>query len=312
MSTTSRRTFISTLAAGIMAAPALVRGRARAARYPIGFSTLGCPAWSWKTILDAADVNGYSAVELRGIAGEMDLTKVPELTGTRLAASLADLSALGLVVSDLGASATMHEKDPEARAKQFDEGRRFIDLAHAMGVKYVRMFGDKIPEGEPRADVLARVADGFRRMAEHARPAGVTVLIESHGDFTKSADLAQILTQVDSPAFALLWDAHHTFAAAGEPPADTWAALGKWVRHTHLKDSRPDGAERRYVLIGAGEVPVQAQVNVLVRGGYTGVFSFEWEKKWQPQIEDPEIAIPHYAKTVSGYLEAAGVKPRQA
>ena len=44
----------------------------------------------------------------------------------------------------------MHEKDPAAREKQLDEGRRFIDLAHAMGVKYVRMFGDKMPEGEPQ------------------------------------------------------------------------------------------------------------------------------------------------------------------
>ena len=41
-----------------------------------------------------------------------------------------------------------------AREKQLDEGRRFIDLAHAMGVKYVRMFGDKMPEGEPREEVL--------------------------------------------------------------------------------------------------------------------------------------------------------------
>ena len=196
----------------------------------------------------------------------------------------------------------MHEKDAAAREKQFDEGRRFIDLAHAMGVKYVRMFGDKIPEGEPRDEVVERVADGFQLMAEHAGPAGVTVLIESHGDFTKSADLETILTRVGSPHFALLWDAHHSFVAGREQPADTFARLGKWVRHTHLKDSVPAGADRRYVLVGAGEVPVAQQVKVLAAGGYQGFYSFEWEKKWQPAIEDPEIAFPHYAKTMAEYL----------
>jgi sugar phosphate isomerase/epimerase len=303
----ARRSFLSTLGAGL-AAPALLRAQSRSKRYPIAFSTLGCPAWSWKTILETADRLGYAALELRGIAGEMDLPKVPELSGTRLAATKKDLAALGLVVSDLGASSRMHEKDPATREKQLDEGRRFIDLAQAMGVKYVRMFGDKIPEGEPKEEAMKRVAEGFRQMAEYAKPAGVTVLIESHGDFTHSGDLEEILTRVSLPDFALLWDAHHSFVAGHEKPADTYANIGKWVRHTHLKDSKPEGAERRYVLIGQGDVPVREQVRVLASHGYPGFYCFEWEKKWHPEIEEPEVAFPQYAKVVSEYLGEAGVK----
>jgi sugar phosphate isomerase/epimerase len=310
MSSLTRRSFLASVSAGLAVAPALLRAQSRSARYPIGFSTLGCPAWTWKTILETAGKNGYAAIELRGIAGEMDLTKVPELMGTRLADTKKDLAALGLVVSDLGASSVMHEKDPAARQKNFDEGRRFIDLARAMDVKYVRMFGDKFPEGDPKDDVMKRVIEGFHTMTDHAKAAGVTVLIESHGDFTSSADLENILTKVASPQFALLWDAHHTYVAAKEKPADTWAKLGKWVRHTHLKDSNPNGADRRYCLLGAGQVPVAEQVKVLAGAGYKGIYSFEWEKKWQPEIEEPEVAFPHYAKTMATYLAAAGVKPR--
>ncbi len=309
MSDLTRRSFLATLGTGLAAAPALLRAQSRSARYPIAFSTLGCPDWSWKTILENARKDGYVALELRGIAGEMDLPKVPEFIGTRLADTKRDLAALGIAVSDLGASARMHEKDPVVRAAQFDEGRRFIDLAQAMGVKYVRMFGDKFPEGEPRDEVMKRVIEGFRTMAGYAKPAGVTVLIESHGDFTRSADLENILTSVASPQFALLWDAHHSFVAAGEQPAATFAKIGKWTRHTHLKDSRPEGADRRYVLIGAGEVPVKEQVRVLAASGYKGLYCFEWEKKWHPEIEAPEVAFPHYAKTMAEYLSAAGVKP---
>jgi sugar phosphate isomerase/epimerase len=303
-----RRAFLSTLAAGV-AAPAILRAQTTAKRFPIAFSTLGCPQWSFKAVLDCATANGYAGMELRGIAGEMDLTKVPELQGTRIAETKRDLSALGLVVTDLGASARMHEKDPATREKQLDEGRRFIDLAHALGVPYVRMFGDKLPPEEPKEEVLKRVVDGFQQMAAAAKSAGVTVLIESHGDFTHSDDLHTILTRVSSDAFALLWDAHHTFVAGKESPADTWKALGRYVRHTHLKDSVPQGDDRRYVLTGTGQVPVKEQAKVLAAGGYKGYYCFEWEKKWHPEIEEPEIAFPHYAKTMREYLTAAGVKP---
>jgi sugar phosphate isomerase/epimerase len=304
----ARRAFLSGLAAGI-AAPAVLRARTRSTRLPIAFSTLGCPLWSWKAILEAADRMGYAGIELRGIAGEMDLPRVPELQGSRLAQTKQDLAALGIVVTDLGASSRMHEKDKATRERQLDEGRRFIDLAQAMGVPYVRMFGDKLPPDEPREDVMKRVAEGFEQMTGYAQAAGVTVLIESHGDFTRSADLDEILTRVGSPAFALLWDAHHTFVAGKEAPAETWKALGRHVRHTHLKDSKAEGADRRYVLTGTGEVPVREQVRVLAQAGYRGFYCLEWEKKWHPQIEEPEVAFPHYAKTMREYLAEAGVKP---
>ncbi|HVR71012.1 MAG TPA: sugar phosphate isomerase/epimerase family protein [Vicinamibacteria bacterium] len=303
-----RRAFLATLGAGL-AAPAILRAQGPPRRFPISFSTLGCPSWSWGTILDQASRLGYAAIELRGVAGEMDLSKVAEFSASRLAETRRELAARGLVISDLGSSAHMHQKDPAARAKQFDEGRRFIDLAQAMGVKYVRMFPDKVPEGEAREDVTRRIIEGFQTMAAHAKPAGVVVLVESHGDYTRSEDLERILRGVGSEAFALLWDAHHTFVAGQERPADTYAALQKWIRHTHLKDSKAEGAGRRYVLTGTGEVPVREQVKVLAAAGYPGYYGLEWEKRWHPEIEDPEIAFPHYARVMADYLAAAGVEP---
>ena len=307
MTTFARRSFLATLGAGL-AAPAILRAQSRSKRYPIAFSTLGCPAWSWKTILENADRMGYAALELRGIAGEMDLPKVPELSGTRLAETKKDLAALGIVVSDLGASSKMHEKDPATREQQFDEGRRFIDLAQAMGVKYVRMFGDKIPEGEPKEEVMKRVVEGFQKMAAYAKPAGVTVLIESHGDFTKSPDLVEILTRVDSPQFALLWDAHHSFVAGQEkarPTPTRSSRSGSATRTSRTRSPRePTGAT---CCSARARCRSRSRSRCWPKNGYKGFYCFEWEKKWHPEIEEPEVAFPHYAKTMAGYLSAAGV-----
>jgi sugar phosphate isomerase/epimerase len=305
----SRRGFLQNVTAAA-AAPAIVRAIQKKPRHPIAFSTLGCPKWPWSRILDQAAALGYAAIELRGIEGEMDLTKRPELTGTRADATLRDLRALDLAITDLGASARMHEADPKVRAAQLDEGRRFIDLAAKLNVPYVRVFGDKVPPGEARADVIPRVIDGLRTLGDHAKASGVSVILESHGDFADSPSLQKILEGAAHPNVALLWDAHHTVVLGKETPGQTFKALGSYVRHTHLKDSRPDKDGVRYVLTGSGTVPVKETVAVLVKAGYKGYYCYEWEKAWHPEIEEPEVAFPHYAETIGRYLSEAGLSPQ--
>jgi sugar phosphate isomerase/epimerase len=301
----SRRTFL----AGLAALGAIRRSEASGtSRLPIAFSTLGCPSWSLAKVLEEGERLGYAAVELRGIEGDMNLTERPELKGAALLETKRRFADRGLVISDLGASSRMHEADATVRAAQLDEGRRFIDLAHELGVPYVRVFGDKLVAGEAREKTIERVVEGLRALGEHAKGSGASVLIESHGDFTRSADLEAILTAVNLPTVALLWDAHHTVVFGKEAPAETWRALSSFVRHTHLKDSRPEGDAVRYVLTGEGDVPVRDIVRVLVEGGYQGYYCFEWEKKWHPELEEPEVAFPHYARTMAAYLSAAGGK----
>lgn len=297
----TRRTAVQLLAATACAAsPRMLRGQA--GRLPIAFSTLGCPAWTWRTILDVAAREGYSAVELRGIQGELDLTKRPEFSPGTLPATLKDLRALDLKVVCLGSSVQLHHREADVRAKHFDDGRRFVDLAAKLQAPYVRVFGDRLIEGEPKEAGVARVADGLRQLATHARGSSVEILIESHGDFTDSPTLRTIL-QSAGAGVALLWDAHHTAVAGKEAPQQTYSQLGSWVRHTHLKDSRPAEKGRRYVLTGDGDVPVVETVRVLRQAGYKGYYGFEWEKMWHPEIEDPEIAIPHYARLMRQHLE---------
>jgi sugar phosphate isomerase/epimerase len=230
---------------------------------------------------------------------------VPELAPERIGDAKRQLAAHGLSVSCLGASAQMHDMDPAKHAAQLDEARRFIDLAHALGAPYVRVFGNEYVPGVPRDEMLAHIGGALHDLGDYARGKDVTVIIESHGAFTDSPALLEILQKADSPNVALLWDAHHTFVSGKEQPEDTVRQLGRYIRHTHLKDSVPAGNDRRYVLTGTGDVPVKRQIAALAKIGYRGFFSFEWEKRWHPEIEEPERAIAHYAIVASQYLRDA-------
>lgn len=55
--------------------------------YPLAFSTLACPDWTWEQIVQKAVEYGYQGIELRSVEGEMDLTKAAPFMGSRLAAT---------------------------------------------------------------------------------------------------------------------------------------------------------------------------------------------------------------------------------
>jgi sugar phosphate isomerase/epimerase len=205
----------------------------------------------------------------------------------------------------------MHEQDAAKLATAMAETRRFIDIASAMGTPYVRVFGNNWVPGMSREAVLAYVGRNFHELSEYARARNVAVLLESHGDFVDSKTLLELMRLADSSGAAILWDAHHTFVAK-ETPETTVREIGRYIRHTHLKDSLPAGNDRKYVLSGAGEVPMRRQVEALAKSGYRGFYSFEWEKRWHPEIEEPEVAIAQYATVMSGYLRDAGVKTMAA
>ena len=276
-------------------------------RLPLAFSTLGCPAWELSKILEFAQGNGFAAVELRGLMGNLDLPSRPEFAPDRLAQSKKQIADQGIKIACVSSSTELHEPDAAKREKEIADAIRFIDLASALGAPSVRVFGNKL-DG-PREEIITRVASGMHQLGEYAGPRHVTVIIESHGDFVDSATLKQVLTRAESSHVGLLWDAHHTYVDGHEQPEHTVAELGPWIRHTHLKDSVPAGKERKYVLTGKGDVPVERQVQALRKIGYPGYYCFEWEKVWHPDLLEPEVAFPDYVRVMKGYLKEPRATP---
>ena len=303
----SRRQFLKVLSSAALASTVLPRLYAKetASRIPIAFSTLGCPAWDWQKILDFAHQHGFAAIELRGLKGKMDLPSDPQFAADRIEQTKKDIHAAGLRIACVSSSAQLYVEDPSKREKELADARRFIDLAGTLGAPYVRVFGGKAENDKnpaPDDATKKRVAAGLRELGSYAAPHNVTVIIESHDHFTSSATLKDVLTAADSEHVGLLWDAHHTFATSNEEPESTVKQLGPWIRHTHLKDSVGTGEDRKYVLTGRGNVPIQRQIAALRSIDYKGFYCFEWEKVWHPDLADPEIAIADYARVVGQCL----------
>ena len=275
--------------------------------YPLAFTTLACPDWSWEQAVQRAVEYGYQGLELRGVEGEMDLTKAAPFTDSRLPATKRELSERGLAIPCLDTSCRFDQATELDNS--IDEGKRHIDLAGELEAPSIRVFGDRIPDSQSREKIIEQVVQGLLALAQHAEGTGVQVLLESHGDFARVQNLLDVMQAVHHPHVGVLWDVHHPYRFFSEPLADTYEKLKDRIRHVHLKDSVSTNGGVRYCLLGQGSVPVSEVLQLLANGGYDGWIAFEWEKRWHPEIEEPEVAFPHYAKTMTEYLKAAGVKP---
>jgi sugar phosphate isomerase/epimerase len=288
----SRKKFIQSGLSLVML-PAFLREEKKVTP-PLSFSTLGCPDWTFDKIVAFANEHGYSGIEIRGILRELDLTKVPEFSTAQISSTIGKMKDHRLAFTDLGSSAAMHFPEGPERIKNLDEGKRFIDLAARLGCPNVRVFPNQLPKDQDRQQTLDLIAKGLRELGEYAAGTGVHVVLESHGEVIYKKDLKAIMESAGHAHVGLVWDICNMWSVTKEPPAEVYAALGPYVRHTHIKDLRIVNGKEEYVLLGRGIVPIFTAIDILYQHHYPGYYSLEWEKLWHPEILDPEIALADY------------------
>lgn len=258
----------------------------------IAFQTLACPDWSWEKTVDEAARLGYDGIELRGVEGQMALAQARPFLPDAIDLTIRQLKERKLEICCLDTSCSFHDETKFAGAIR--EGKETIDLAVKLGCPYIRVFGDKIPDPARREATVARIAEGLAELSRYAKGTGVTVLLETHGDINNYGIIRDIFERTgEQPELGVLWDFEHPFMN-GENPDTTFAELGSLIRHTHVKDAKRIGDRKTLTLIGEGDVPVERIVGILRNGGYDGWLSLEYEKKWMPELEEPDISLPAY------------------
>jgi sugar phosphate isomerase/epimerase len=238
---------------------------------------------------------GYAGVELRLIDGELI---DPRMLADARAKVKQTLSAAGLPAVAVDSSVRLTDDDPAP------DLRRFLELASDWESPLVRVFGGPLPVGGPgRARQLGTAARVLESCVPLARRLGVAIGVETHDDFSASSVVAELLAMTDPEWTGAVWDSHHPHRA-GETPAEVYANLGPRILLAQVKDARrePDDGWR-LVLLGEGEVPVRQMLGLLAAGGYQGWISVEWEKRWHPEIEEPEVALPQHLAVLAKWME---------
>jgi sugar phosphate isomerase/epimerase len=264
----------------------------------LSFATLGCPKWTLEQIASNAKAMGFDGVELRGAPGE-------HIGPEEIAAERARIRKLfesnGIQIAAIMGYSSFTMDDPAKLKESIRQAQCFLDTAKDIGCPTLRLFGGVFSKQLDEKGNLARVAEGVRRVAGHAEKTGVNVALETHDDWTHGARLKALLDSVGSPKVGACWDVANGYF--DEPPETTCAALGNRLFHVHFKDAAMVDGKIRSKMPGTGQLDLKRLLSLIVGTGYDRYLSFEWEKKWEPNLEEPEVAFPVYVKLTRQLLK---------
>jgi len=270
----------------------------------IAFSTLAFPDATLASAVSRGRRWGYAGVELRLIDGELIDPSISAADRARVKGTVA---AAGLPIVAVDSSIRLTDDDPGPQL------RRFLELASDWESPLVRVFGGTLAPGGPDPETRREQLRAAARVLESSVPLasrlGVAIGVETHDDFSASSAVAELLAMADPQWVGAVWDSHHPHRV-GEEPADVYANLGGRILLAQVMDARRTtrggGDDWQLVLLGEGEVPVRQMLGLLAAGGYRNWISVEWEKRWHPEIEEPEVALPQHLALLARWMEAIG------
>lgn len=266
----------------------------------VSYSTLACPDWSWEKILDESQRLGYDGIEIRGIERELDISKLKPFFPENIGKTMKTLQEKNLEISCLDTSCKFHNK--EEHEKYLKEGKEAIDLAQKLNCKYIRVFGDNIPDKSKEEELIKQIASGLNELGNYAKGKNVTVLVETHGEFSTGDAMLKLLQHISSSEVEVLWDVTNAYVDYGEPTEVTFNKLSSRIRHTHLKDAKGKHPDAKLCMIGQGDLSFKQMIELLRSIGYDGWLSLEWEKMWHPDLEEPEIVLDVYINHIRKFL----------
>ncbi len=244
--------------------------------------------------LDVMGEYNVQGAELRGLWG----ANIADLTDAQVERAKNALHTRGLPVvclatpffkcdlpreanPDDGNAGPLHLAPPRPFADQMELLTRCIRLANAFDTRFLRVFSFW------RKDALTpqleeRIVEAFAEPVALAEREGVTLVLENeHACYLGTgAEAARVASEINSPAFRLVWDPGNAFHAGELPFPDGYEAVKPYMAHMHIKDARlvetPDsGPQPQWCVIGEGEIDYDGQFAALRRDDYSGWISLE-------------------------------------
>lgn len=247
------------------------------------FSTLGCPDLTVHQAVELAHLHAVPAIELRVIAGSLDVPQALADEFGSPAALKAYLAGQDVRIAGLGTSVRLFEDN-----YSLADTEPFLPWAEAAGVPFLRIFdgGNELTDAD-----YDRAAErlGAWQADRQRRGLGVDLMIETHDALFQPDQLARFVTRL--PDAPILWDAHHTWAKGGADPLATWHQIASSVVHLHVKDSRARADGRHYVLPGQGDFPMAALLAQLRADQRSLPLSLEWERHWHKELPPLDAAL---------------------
>lgn len=246
------------------------------------FSTLPCGNLNVYEIADVCLAYNISAVEIR-LDAENRLLHTKDIDTIKEYGRY--LVSKNISVSNLGSSVCLTGYDEKA----IGEVITCLDMAHMVGAKGVRVFLGNFCKRFDSPKIQLDNDGIIRALQELCAYGKAQVWVETHNEYATGHVLKRLIKDVNSHNLKIIWDIMHSLED-NESIHDTWNFIHDDIAHVHIKDGKKKEDsiwhDWKYTRLGNGDVSNKEVVNLLLKNGYDGYFSLEWENLWRPELEE--------------------------
>ena len=245
----------------------------------IAFSTKNVSRASFLDTCRYAYDYGFEGFEIYDAMAERVAHYDSILRRDRIADAKRKLVNRGLSVSALRMPAPVESEETTA-----DLIVKYVDMAAASGIPCVIV---RVEEQVPFAVLEAKLSEAVKR----AEQADVSILFETVGYLSNTANVIDIINRFASAAVGASWNVRGTYFHAGETAEATIKTLGAYIKYVRLGDMK-DG---KTVLIGEGNLEVGKLLGALSSLNYEGFICAAWNE----EIADADIVLTHFTNYIS-------------
>jgi sugar phosphate isomerase/epimerase len=257
----------------------------------LSFTTMGTPGRAPEQVIDLATQFGFQGVDPRlsahlgEIRSESTRGEIEKL-GTRFRNA-------GLAIPSLLAYTTVPKESADIWGDFEREVRSELQVATWLGAQRVRIGTPKLREDLPIGAILDRVPEIIMRvLKEDLSP--TQVAIQNHAGHCNSLQVVEMAERVGNPRFGLIFSPEHTLLTKEGDFEEVRRRVFPWTQQLYLADLAFEGPKHHHALPGEGDVPLRETIHFFEEKGYTGFYSFKWEKIWAKQIPEAEDAFPKF------------------
>ncbi len=261
-------------AAAALPAAAYLRAESAAPQFHL---RAGLVAYSYRKELAAKSIGYEELIRMLadwGIDG-LDCTVYwfPDTSNEYLAALRKVAFKNGVQIYNAGVRVRLCQPTPELQLAEYENIRKWVDVADRLGASHMRVFGGSIPKGATESQAIAWAVEVLKRGAEYAGGRGITLGVEDDGGITTAAGpTIEIVKQTASPWAGINAD-------SGNLPSDGYSQFASMLPYTtsvHLKtgiagkDGQKEKADWKRLLTMIG------------KSGYRGYVGLEYEEEDAP------------------------------
>ena len=241
MSGLSRRGMLQAVGAaglgGMIAsgAPAAPPSTARSEpKFKLGLVTYMIGAkWDVPTLIEECKKTGVAAVELRTTHAH---GVEPTLSADQRKDVRKRFEDSGVVLWGLGSTCEFHAPDPAVVEKNIETCKQFLQLAHDVGARGVKVRPNGLPEGVPVEKTVEQIGRSLTACGQAADSLGVEVWVEVHGKGSNAPPLCKRMMEVAGhKSVGINWNSNLEDVKDGSV-AESFAMLWPWLKTVHIND----------------------------------------------------------------------------